>query len=88
MRHTESTSPRECALSHLTLQEVIDRVNNRYLPIRDQRRAGDRGSRPHHPEFYVPRITRFFAGLLLGAFPAASRMAVAQKRNDPHSVLS
>jgi hypothetical protein len=26
--------------------------------------------------------------LLLGAFPAAGRMAVAQKRNDPHSVLS
>jgi hypothetical protein len=26
--------------------------------------------------------------LVLGAFPATSRMAVAQKRNDPHSVLS
>jgi hypothetical protein len=26
--------------------------------------------------------------LLLGAFPAAGGMAVAQKRNDPHSVLS
>ena len=76
-------------MSHLTLQEGIDRVNNRYLSIRDQRTADDRvGSRPHHPEFYVPRITRFFAGLLLGAFPAAGRMAVAQKRNDPHSVLS
>jgi hypothetical protein len=69
-------------MSHLTLEEVVDRVNNRY--IGDQRTAGDRArSRPHHPEFYVPRITRFFAGLLLGAFPATSRMAVAQKRNDP-----
>lgn len=71
-------------MSHLTLEEVVDRVNNRYLSIGDQRTAGDRArSRPHHPEFYVPRITRFFAGLLLGAFPATSRMAVAQKRNDP-----
>ena len=69
-------------MSHLTLEEVVDRVNNRY--IGDQRTAGDRvRSRPHQPEFYVPRITRFFAGLLLGAFPATSRMAVAQKRNDP-----
>jgi hypothetical protein len=73
-------------MSHLTLEEVVDRVNNRYLSIRDQRTAGDRvGSRPHHAEFYVPRITRFFAGLLLGAFP---RMAVAHKRNDRHSLLS
>jgi hypothetical protein len=70
-------------MSHLTLEEVVDRVNNRYLSISDQRTTGDRiGSRPHHPEFYVPRITRFFAGLLLGAFPAAG-WQWRKKRNDP-----
>jgi hypothetical protein len=73
-------------MAHLTLQEVIDRINNNYPPRKRQNYLdGVRERASYHPEFYVPRVTRFFAGLLLGAFPAG-RMAVVQKQNDPHSV--
>ncbi|MGH9544802.1 MAG: hypothetical protein ACRD23_06260 [Terriglobales bacterium] len=62
-------------MPHLTLQEVVDRINQRYSPGKDQRakdqRAKDRqvnddlpGNQPHRPEFYVPRITRHLAKLI------------------------
>ncbi len=57
-------------MPHLTLQEVVDRINQRYSPAKDQR-AKDRrvndhspGNQPHRPEFYVPRITRHLAKLI------------------------
>jgi hypothetical protein len=74
-------------MPHLTLLEVIDRINN-YCSRKELRAAEARAmSQPHRPEFHVPRITRIFAGLLFGAF-TAGRMAAVQKRNDPHSVPS
>ncbi len=78
-------------MAHLTLQEVIDRVNSNYsyYPARELRRErnGDE-TRPHYPEFYVPRITRMFAGLMFGAFRAANKMTTAQKVDAPYSVPS
>ena len=67
-------------MAHLTLQEVLDRINDNY-PSRKRQDYVDGGgeSLSHHPEFYVPRVTRFLAGLLLGASPA-SRIAVVQRR--------
>jgi hypothetical protein len=73
-------------MAHLTLQEVIDRINNNYPSSKHQFVSGDGERRSHHPEFYLPRITRFFAGLLLGAAFPGGRMAGVQERNDPHSV--
>jgi hypothetical protein len=70
-------------MPHLTLQEVIDRINDDRT--RDNRTDNDRinqnatpekqsppvddcsKEQPHHPEFYVPRITRRLASLVLGA---------------------
>ncbi len=78
--------PRESAMAHLTLQEVIDRINNNRFSSKHRFVRGDGERRAHHPEFYVPRITRFFAGLLLGAAFPAGRMAGVRKQNDPHSV--
>ena len=61
-------------MAHLTLQEVVDRINQNYSyyskrELRSTRKPVE--SRPHHPEYYVPRITRFFAGLMFGAFRAS-----------------
>lgn len=56
-------------MAHLTLQEVIDRINNSY-PFREETKpTGVRTDveSPHRPEFYVPRIARVFFSLLLGA---------------------
>ena len=56
-------------MPHLTLQEVIDRINTNY-PFRKEEaaaRARTDVESPHRPEFYVPRIARIFASLLLGA---------------------
>jgi hypothetical protein len=57
-------------MGHLTLQEVIDRVNSNY-PQKNDRVAGVRAEveSPHRPEFYVPRIARIFVNLVL-AFEA------------------
>jgi hypothetical protein len=57
-------------MGHLTLQEVIDRVNSNY-PIHKESKAAsvrderDKAESPHRPEFYVPRIARIFVSLLL-----------------------
>jgi hypothetical protein len=84
-------------MPHLTLQEVIDRINidrvsnnapSRREPARKEPGGVCAVSQSHHPEFYIPRITRVLAGLLFGAFPSAGRMAGAPKRNQPHSVPS
>jgi len=76
-------------MDHLTLQEVIDRVNYNYFQYskRELRSARDRAEdRPHHPDYYVPRITRFFACFIFKEFRAASQMQAVQKPNGPHLV--
>ena len=56
-------------MPHLTLQEVIDRINRNYPSAKESRTAQDRGQeQPHRPEFYVPRITRRLLGLKFGAY--------------------
>ena len=86
------TEPRlECAVTHLTLQEVIDRVNNNlsYYSICGRKSERSRGERwPHHPEFYIPRVTRMFAGFMFGAYRAAGMTTKVQKANIPYSVSS
>ena len=74
-------------MAHLTLQEVIDRVNRNHFYYSTREPQGVK-SRPHHPDYYVPRITRFLAGLMFGAFPTASKMATVQKADVPYSVVS
>jgi hypothetical protein len=74
-------------MAHLTLQEVIDRVNGNHFYYSTRKLQGVK-TRPHHPEYYVPRITRFLAGLMFGAFPAASKMATVQKADARYSVVS
>ena len=67
-------------MAHLTLQEVIDRVNHNYFyySTGEQRRVQ---GQPHHPEYYVPRMARLFAGLVFGAFRAAAAISEVQKAN-------
>lgn len=67
-------------MAHLTLQEVIDRVNHNHCARKPVE------SRPHHPEYYVPRITRLLAGLMLGAFRASGGITTVQKANGRYSV--
>ena len=51
--------PGAFAMSHLTAQEVIERINNANPPMNDQRTTDNRSKEPpHRPEFYIPRITR------------------------------
>jgi hypothetical protein len=76
-------------MAHLTLQEVIDRVNHNHSyyskkQLRSARKPVE--SRPHHPEYYVPRITRLLAGLMLGAFRASGGITTVQKANGRYSV--
>jgi hypothetical protein len=76
-------------MAHLTLQEVIDRVNHNYFHYSKRELRGARNhaeNQPHHPDYYVPRITRFLAGFMFGAFRAASQMPTVQKANGPHLV--
>jgi hypothetical protein len=78
-------------MAHLTLQEVIERVNSNYFyySARELRRERNRDvTRPHHPAFYVPRITRMFAGLMFNAVRAANKMTTVQKADTPYSVPS
>jgi hypothetical protein len=78
-------------VAHLTLQEVIDRVNNNLTYYSTHELKGDRNRgemRPHHPEFYVPRITRMFSGFLFGPFRVVGNMTTVQKGNTHYSVSS
>jgi hypothetical protein len=77
---------------HLTLQEVIDRVNNNNIycdstsGLKGERHRGK--GRPHSPEFYVPRVTRMLAGFVFGAFRAADRITIVEKASTPSPVSS
>ncbi len=56
-------------MTHLTLQEVIDRINSSD-PFNAEKKSSAVHTElesPHRPEFYVPRIARVFFSLLLGA---------------------
>jgi hypothetical protein len=60
-------------MPHLTLQEVIDRINRNYPSAKESRSAEERGrdrtpAQPHRPEFYVPRLTRRLVHLVFGAY--------------------
>jgi hypothetical protein len=75
-------------MAHLTLQEVIDRINQNYSyyskrELRSARKPVE--SRPHHPEYYVPRVTRLFAGWMFGAFRASGSITAGQKANGRYS---
>ena len=44
-------------MSHLTVQEVIERINETSPPAKDQRTNDNRiEDQPHRPEFYIPRM--------------------------------
>ena len=60
-------------MSPLTLQEVIDRINQAHSRVQDLR-ANERPAREnqnvdqkHRPEFYLPRLTRRLAKLVFSA---------------------
>jgi hypothetical protein len=70
---TRYISTLELVMPHLTLQEVIDRINQNYPSARELRNAGERGrdrtpEQAHRPEFYVPRLTRRLVSLMFGAY--------------------
>lgn len=62
-------------MDHLTLQEVVDRINANYPTRFDYTTQKEQPAAPtriedqsrHRPEFYIPRITRIFVSLLLGS---------------------
>ena len=51
-------------MTHLTLQEVIERINKNY-PVEKTSRAQSARIEPypHRPEFYIPRIAMRLAQL-------------------------
>ena len=52
-------------MSHLTVQEVIERINENSPPAKDPRNKDNRiEDQPHRPEFHIPRITRRVANLI------------------------
>ncbi len=52
-------------MSPLTLQEVIDRINQAHSPPRDWQAQDDHvNDKKHRPEAYIPRITRLLAKLI------------------------
>jgi hypothetical protein len=57
-------------MAHLTLQEVVDRINQIYFSVENPHTQDDRADyradylasdAKHRPEFYIPRITRRLA---------------------------
>ncbi len=55
-------------MSHLTLQEVIERINENYASTPKKQVVGDYGRYvAHRPEFYIPRITLRLANFMFGA---------------------
>jgi hypothetical protein len=75
-------------MAHLTLREVIDLINRKhsYYSSRELRGASNGvQTRLHHPEYYVPRITRLFAGLLFGKLRAGEKTTL-QAANGPYSI--
>jgi hypothetical protein len=54
-------------MSHLTVQEVIERINGTSPAAKDQRTNDNRiDDQPHRLEFYIPRITRRVANFIRG----------------------
>jgi hypothetical protein len=52
-------------MSPLTLQEVIDRINQVHSPPRDWQAKDDHVTdKKNRPEPYIPRITRLLAKLI------------------------
>jgi hypothetical protein len=51
-------------MTHLTLQEVIERIY-RFDSFGKDERTGHTEDQPHRPEFYVPRIARSLVNLRL-----------------------
>ncbi len=61
-------------MSHLTLQEVIDRINQIYFSVEDQSAKDDYvGNQEHRPRFYIPRITRRLARFIFSTGPVQLR---------------
>jgi hypothetical protein len=57
--------PGEFAMSDVTVQEVIERINNANPPSKDQRITDNRSKEPPpRPEFYIPRTTRRAANFI------------------------
>jgi hypothetical protein len=55
-------------MSHLTLQEVVERIKKANPPAKDQSTTDNRTpGQPHGPEFCIPRITRRVASLIFSA---------------------
>ncbi len=60
-------------MSPLTLQEVIDRINQADSRVQDvrakerQARENRNGDQEHRPEFYLPRLTKRLAKLVFSA---------------------
>jgi tRNA G10 N-methylase Trm11 len=57
-------------MAHLTLQEVVDRINQIYFSVEKRHTQDDRADYrerdpKHRPEFYIPRITRRLARFIL-----------------------
>ena len=49
-------------MSHLTLQEVIDKINQAHSAASDRRTTEDQArGQKHRPEVSIPRITRRLA---------------------------
>ena len=56
--------PGEFAMSHLTLQEVIERINQTSPPAKDQPTTDNRTrEQPHRPEFYGLPIAKRLASM-------------------------
>ena len=61
-------------MTHLTLQEVVDRINQIYFSVEDQRPKYDHApTQKHRPEFYIPRITRCLARFIFSTGPVQLR---------------
>jgi hypothetical protein len=64
-------------MAHLTLQEVVDRINQIYPSVEKRRTrnwlADDDCAleQKHRPEFYIPRITRRLARFIFSTGSAA-----------------
>lgn len=61
-------------MSHMTLQEVIDRINQTYSSVENRGAENDHArDQKHRPEFYIPRITRRLARFILRTGPEQLR---------------
>jgi hypothetical protein len=55
-------------MSHLTLQEVIDKINQAHSAASDRRSTEDEATdQKHRPEVSIPGITRRLARLMFSA---------------------